>query len=155
MTDHRVADNPNDVWFRAGLSFECTGCGNCCSGPESGFVWVEDHEILAIATCMNMDHDLERFHQQFVRTIGARKSLVEYSDGDCIFLDPSSRKCSVYHARPQQCRSWPFWKQNLESPSHWGRAAKSCPGCNQGRLYSVDQIVRIQSEGQETQSGPS
>jgi len=79
----------SEVWYQAGLSFQCTGCGNCCSGPQTGFVWVSDQGIAAIAEIMNMGDDIDRFERQFVRTIGNRKSLVEYSDGDCIFLDPT------------------------------------------------------------------
>jgi Fe-S-cluster containining protein len=142
----------SDVWYQTGLSFQCTGCGNCCSGPQTGFVWVSDQEIAAIAEKMNMADDIDRFERQFVRTIGNRKSLVEYSDGDCIFLDPTLRRCSVYEARPMQCRTWPFWSENLKSPSHWGQAAKSCPGCNQGKLYSISKIEKILSQSDQAAS---
>ncbi|MFO0921466.1 MAG: YkgJ family cysteine cluster protein [Pirellulales bacterium] len=125
-------------WYHEGLAFECTQCGGCCSGAP-GFVWVEDWEIEAIAKAMNYD-DLDAFESKFVRQVGDRKSLVEYPDGDCIFLDPQSRGCLVYHQRPVQCRTWPFWDSNLESPRTWARAAKGCPGCNQGKVYSLDHI---------------
>jgi Fe-S-cluster containining protein len=134
-------------WYRAGLAFECTGCGNCCSGPQTGFVWVDQEEIESIAQKIGMQDDLDRFERTFVRNVGARRSLVEYSDGDCIFLDPKTRGCSVYEVRPKQCRTWPFWQSNLESPSKWGQAAKSCPGCNKGKLYTLEQIDRIQDHG--------
>ncbi len=135
----------HEVWYRGGLAFECTGCGDCCSGPSHGFVWVEDFEIEAIARHMGMD-DLDQFERQFVRRVGARRSLVEYSDGDCIFLDPDTRRCSVYTARPKQCRTWPFWENNLESPQAWSRAARACPGCNQGRVYALQDIRHIMAE---------
>jgi len=64
-----------------------TGCGNCCSGPASGFVWVNDEEIQSLANKLGMT-DTDAFERKFVRRVGNRKSLVEYSDGDCIFLDP-------------------------------------------------------------------
>jgi len=138
---------PSLPWYRAGLAFECTGCGNCCSGPQTGFVWVDQEEIESIAQKIGMQDDLDRFERKFVRNVGARRSLVEYSDGDCIFLDPKTRGCSVYEVRPKQCRTWPFWPSNLESPSKWGQAAKSCPGCNKGKLYTLEQIDRIQDHG--------
>ena len=142
----------SEVWYQAGLSFQCTGCGNCCSGPQTGFVWVSDQEIAAIAEKMSMGDDIDRFERQFVRTIGNRKSLVEYSDGDCIFPDPTLRQCSVYDARPMQCRTWPFWKENLASPTQWGQAAKSCPGCNRGKLYSLTQIEKILANSDQAAS---
>jgi Fe-S-cluster containining protein len=97
-SEHR----PSLPWYRAGLAFECTGCGNCCSGPQTGFVWVDQEEIESIAQKIGMQDDLERFERKFVRNVGVRRSLVEYSDGDCIFLDPKTRGCSVYEVRPKQ-----------------------------------------------------
>ena len=34
-------------------------------------------------------------------------------ESKCIFLD--KKKCSVYEARPIQCRTWPFWKENMNT----------------------------------------
>jgi Fe-S-cluster containining protein len=131
-----------DLWYRGGLAFECTGCGNCCSGPSQGYVWVNEEEIAGMAARLGID-DLDVFERKFVRQIGARRSLVEYGDGDCIFLDPQSRQCIVYEDRPTQCRTWPFWSSNVSSPKAWARAAKDCPGCNRGRLYSLGEIQRV------------
>ncbi|PLX82950.1 MAG: Fe-S-oxidoreductase [Desulfuromonas sp.] len=34
-------------------------------------------------------------------------TLARRADGDCIFLDPSSRRCTVYSQRPATCRNHP------------------------------------------------
>ncbi|MCY2974416.1 MAG: YkgJ family cysteine cluster protein [Planctomycetota bacterium] len=128
-------------WYQSGLAFECTQCGNCCSGPETGYVWVTDEEIDRLAVAMDMEDDVEGFKQKFVRQVLASQSLVEYSDGDCIFLDPKTRECMVYEARPVQCRTWPFWPQTVSSPADWARAAKGCPGCNHGPVYELPTIA--------------
>jgi Fe-S-cluster containining protein len=127
-------------WYSEGLSFECTQCGNCCSGPETGFVWVTEEEIVQIATAIGMENSLGEFEKKFTRQVGNRVSLVEYSDGDCIFLHPEHRNCTVYNARPSQCRTWPFWESNLKTSQAWAKAAVGCPGCNQGELYSLEDI---------------
>ncbi len=132
-------------WYQSGLRFQCTQCGNCCSGPGTGFVWVEADEIEQLAIAFGMGDDIEGFERKFVRRIGQRKSLVEYFDGDCIFLDPKSRGCLLYHARPTQCRSWPFWDKNLESPKAWAKAAAGCPGCNHGPLYEISTIRSLKT----------
>lgn len=138
---------PKLPWYSEGLSFECTQCGNCCSGPGTGFVWVNEEEIVQIAKAIGMENDLEEFERKFTRRVGTRVSLVEYSDGDCIFLEPTLRNCTVYEARPSQCRTWPFWASNIKSPKTWQQTASQCPGCNQGTLYSVEQIAeRIDHE---------
>lgn len=124
-------------WYRDGLRFTCTQCGHCCSGAP-GYVWVSTEEILAMAEAMQMEEPA--FRDKFVRRVGDRESLIEYSDGDCIFLDPQTRGCMVYAARPVQCRTWPFWDSNLESPSSWLRTCEVCPGAGEGKLYSLDQI---------------
>lgn len=80
-------------WFKDGLRFECTQCGDCCTGAP-GFVWVNQEEIEAIAKKINVD--LEEFEKKYVRKIGIRKSLVEFPNGDCVFFDTEKRNCSVY-----------------------------------------------------------
>ncbi len=130
-------------WYAGGLAFQCTQCGNCCSGPGNGYVWVTDDDIAHMAKVMEMEDRIDQFEQRFVRQVGMRRSLVEYSDGDCIFLDPQSRTCLVYEARPIQCRTWPFWDRNLESPVAWNKAAENCPGCNRGEIYGFNEIEDI------------
>lgn len=124
-------------WYRDGLRFECTGCGDCCSGAP-GYVWVDEAEIVALANEMQMTP--EDFERKFVRREGDGKSLTEYPDGDCIFLDPQSRKCSVYNARPTQCRTWPFWDSNLKRKKDWNDTCRICPGSGKGQLYGFDEI---------------
>lgn len=132
-----ATDSP---WYADGLSFECTGCGKCCSGPSNGFVWVNDDEIASIAHAMGFGDDTESFTKRFVRRVGLKQSLVEYSDGDCIFLEPETRRCLVYEARPIQCRTWPFWDGNLTTTEDWDETSRFCPGCNRGRVYALDDI---------------
>lgn len=124
-------------WYAQGLRFECTQCGNCCSG-EPGHVWVTDEEIANMASALEME--VEAFRDKFVRSVGSRLSLVEYPDGDCILLDPETRGCLVYTARPTQCRTWPFWSSNLKSERTWKETCQACPGAGVGKLYSLDEI---------------
>lgn len=130
--------NPSDPpWYADGLRFECTQCGACCSG-EPGYVFIDDGETAAMAAELNMSS--AEFEMKFTRRVGKRASLKEYPDGDCIFLDPKSRHCLVYKARPIQCRTWPFWDSTLESPDDWQETCEACPGAGKGQLYTFDQI---------------
>ena len=124
-------------WYRDGLRFECTGCGDCCSG-EPGYVWVNEAEIQQMADQLRVS--VEQFEGQFVRQIGRQKSLIEYPGGDCIFLDPDSRRCTVYAVRPIQCRTWPFWTSNLRTRKAWRETCQVCPGSGKGRLYTLEEI---------------
>ncbi len=124
-------------WYKDGLRFTCTQCGDCCSGAP-GYVWVDETEIVDLAKAMEMD--LETFRDRFIRRVGPRFSLVEYSYGDCILLDPETRKCLAYAGRPIQCRTWPFWNSNLRSESDWESTCEVCPGAGKGKLYALGLI---------------
>ena len=93
-----------------------------------------------------MDMDDETFCHKFVRQVGNRRSLTEYPDGDCIFLDPQTRHCMVYSARPIQCRTWPFWDSNLRTEEDWEDTCQSCPGAGKGKLHNIEKIETARKE---------
>jgi Fe-S-cluster containining protein len=124
-------------WYRDGLKFQCTQCGDCCTGAP-GYVWVTNQEIAALAAALGLDSDT--FEARYVRQVGARKSLKEFPNGDCVLFDSHTRRCTVYAARPRQCRTWPFWDSNLRTPADWQHTCQVCPGSGHGRLYSLEEI---------------
>ena len=128
----------NSPWYRDGLAFSCTRCGACCTGAP-GYVWVSEAEIRRLAAFRG--ETIEQFSARFVRRVGERYSLIEKPGGDCIFWD-KEEGCTVYPARPDQCRAWPFWPENVGRPRDWDRVREVCPGAGRGRLYS---LVEIQS----------
>jgi Fe-S-cluster containining protein len=71
--------------------------------------------------------------------------LVEFLDGDCVFFDNQTRKCRVYEHRPRQCRTWPFWNSNLNTPDDWRHTCKVCPGSGAGRLYQLEEIESMRA----------
>lgn len=127
-----------EPWFKDGLRFECTQCGDCCTGAP-GYVWVNREEIAALAQELKMS--VADFERKYVRTVGIRKSLIEFANGDCVFFDGEARKCTVYNARPRQCRTWPFWQSNTETPEAWKRTCQVCPGSGKGKLHPVEQVL--------------
>jgi uncharacterized protein len=124
-------------WYSEGLRFECTGCGDCCTGGP-GYVWVNQAEIDALARRLGLPVD--EFEQRFVREVGVRRTLKERKNYDCVFLDAETRKCTVYEDRPRQCRTWPFWNSTVKTPDAWERTCAVCPGSGHGRLYSLEAI---------------
>jgi Fe-S-cluster containining protein len=132
-----AAMETNGPWYKDGLKFTCTGCGDCCTGGE-GYVWVNKQEIAALAAEIGVG--IEEFEARYVRDVGVRKSLREYANGDCVFFDNKSRKCSVYGVRPRQCRTWPFWDSNIRTRETWAQTCQECPGSGKGRLYQLEEI---------------
>ena len=124
-------------WYQDGLRFECSQCGDCCTGAP-GYVWVNADEIAKLAEMLG--DDVATFEAKYVRKVGIRKSLVEFENGDCVFFDNQTRKCQVYEGRPRQCRTWPFWESNIETKEAWQRTCDVCPGSGQGKLYAIEEI---------------
>ena len=128
-----VSERP---WYRDGLAFECTRCGACCTGAP-GYVWVNAEEIAALAAFRG--ETVDDFSRRHVRRVGLRDSLIERPGGDCIFWS-KDQGCTVYEARPVQCRTWPFWPENIESPKAWDGVRAVCPGSGTGTLFTVEEI---------------
>ena len=126
-------------WYDKGLQFTCTGCGNCCTG-EPGYVWVTPEEAAEIG--LYLGKGVDQMCESDLRQVGRRLSLTERDNGDCTFLDPDTRKCTVYPVRPTQCRTWPFWPSNLQSPEVWEEVKRICPGSGKGEWVSVEEIQR-------------
>ena len=148
-------------WYADGLSFTCSQCGNCCTGGP-GYVWISEVEIDRLADFLQMPR-LEVL-KRYCRKIGGRISFKERILGpqrhDCVFLeeiestqyDPragrevrtTKRICRVYDVRPLQCRTWPFWPENLDSRRAWNAAARKCPGMSRpGRDFTREQIEAL------------
>lgn len=132
-------------WYDDGLRFECQGCGTCCRGE--GYVWVNRAAARRLAKHLGLG--VEEFGSRYLRRVRRRYSLTEKANHDCIFWSDRDG-CAVYEARPPQCRTFPFWSENLASESRWREAAATCGGMNTGRLYEIGEIREIRSSRAET-----
>ena len=133
-----MPNESEEPWYRDGLRFTCTQCGKCCTG-EPGTVWVDEVELKKLAAFRG--EPLREFVPLHTRKSRGRVTLREKANGDCVFFE-AGRGCTVYAVRPKQCRTWPFWESNLESPEKWERTESICPGSGEGELIPVEEIVR-------------
>ncbi len=133
-------------WYAKGLRFSCTQCGNCCTGPP-GTVWFTAEEAVSMAAALGITS--AEFYKRYAHKVDGRWSLSERRTAagyDCVFLDrtssPGRALCSIYSARPQQCRTWPFWPENLTSKKAWDQVKRRtpCPGMDQWTLVPVERI---------------
>ena len=141
-----------DDWYQNGLSFACHSCGHCCSG-SSGSVRFTDAEANAMAAKLAVTKD--QYFEQFTRKRGRGKNAyVELKEKrtkhgyDCVFLDrdtvPGKAICALYEVRPAQCRTWPFWEENLTSKAVWERVRlgpEGCKGIGVGPVVPYHDIV--------------
>ncbi len=134
-------------WYAGGLHFECIGCGNCCAGPDEGYIWITKPEVTRLAAFVGQEP--EEVRRRYLERVCARTTIIEQKrTKDCIFLTETSagRGCAVYPVRPNQCRTWPFWSANLRTADDWNIAGVRCPGINRGRLYGFDEIEAIRTQ---------
>jgi Fe-S-cluster containining protein len=124
-------------FFDQGLRFECQQCGHCCTG-EPGFIFVDKREIAPIAEYISQD--LSCFIDAFLYPFRTGYSIKEHDDGRCLFYKEG---CVIYPVRPAQCRTYPFWFENLRSLKKWRRVTRECPGIGSGSRYSKEQILEF------------
>lgn len=103
-----------DTWtrYRSGLCNDCAA--NCCSMPVE--VRLSDLVRLEVVDAFEAEHEAPK---QIARRL-AKAGLVGHfnfrnsiftlarrASGDCLFLDATSRRCTVYERRPDTCRKHP------------------------------------------------
>lgn len=107
-------------------SRECSSCaGNCCIG-ESGYIWINKEEINRLSTHLNIT--LDELRIKYLRKVTYRYSLKETKLSEnnyaCMFFDLKKKQCSIYEARPNQCRTFPFWDYFKDNEKE---VFKECP----------------------------
>lgn len=137
--------NEQQPWYRQGLRFQCTECGQCCTGSP-GYVWVTEQEIASIADYIKLSN--EEFIRRYVRVVGERLALLEHATNfDCVFL--KDKKCQIYPVRPKQCRTFPWWPGNLKTAEEWQKAARYCEGISMQAAVVPFPIIQEQLAIQE------
>ena len=122
--------------------YKCNKCpGYCCSYPV---IPLKKRDVERLAEHFGLSFKDAR--RKFTKVDGdepyamRRKEDVHFGR-ICRFFDTKERRCTVYEARPVQCRTWPFWPENVESPEDWEHVTQICPGSGKGRHYSADEII--------------
>lgn len=126
-------------FWEEGIRFQCQGTGKCCVSHTSfGHVYLTLKDRQRLARHLNMTTS-EFTRARCVKTDGYFH-LREVT-GPCSFL--KGKQCGVYEARPDQCRTWPFWPENMNARVWTKEIATFCPGVGKGRLYSKDEIEAL------------
>ena len=128
-----------DEFYKDGLRFACQpNCGACCS--QQGEVFVSGPEIHRLATFLRLSQP--EFRKRYLRKVHGKHALTDQVSGACIFLSPDL-KCTVYEARPDQCRTYPFWPQILRDKLSWEWESLKCPGIGKGEIVPLIQIKKL------------
>jgi len=136
-------DEVDTTFYAKGLRFECTGCGECCrSRGRQAWVYVTIDERCALARHLGLT--TSTFTRRYCARTHGFFHLRDPS-ADCLFLDGA--RCTVYAARPGQCRTFPFWRENMSVKAWKGEVARECEGIGRGRIWSKQEIeLRLDDE---------
>ncbi len=135
--------DPRDDWYARGVRFRCLGpeCGDCCSGKFGpGIVWLSDEELARLADHLGLS--LDKLRRRYLRRLDGRVSLRERANFDCVFYR-AGEGCTVYQARPLQCRTYPFWGRILASRRTWEIEAENCPGIGEDARVDGDEVRQL------------
>ncbi len=125
------------IHLQDGVRFSCQCSSRCCrfrDGHAHVYVSLEERRRLA----EHLGMTTSAFTRTWCETEDGEVQL--RSEGEaCVFLRDGL--CSVYEARPVQCRTWPFWPENM-SRAGWNEVAAFCPGVGKGRLIPATEIAR-------------
>ena len=126
--------------FKNGIKFKCQGSSNCCISRGSyGYVYLNKKDLINIAKYINVSINL--FKKKYCEYSNGYLHLKEIkTNGNCQFLE--NKKCSIYSARPIQCRTWPFWKENMNIKKWNEELTNFCPGIGKGKLISSSMIQK-------------
>ena len=118
-----------DTWikYRKGLCDDCNA--TCCTLPVE--VRLSDLVRLELISEFEAEHESEKSIAKQLSKQGVVQhfhfntgvyTLSQMANGDCLYLDPKKRRCTVYNKRPQTCREHP---QVGPKPNHCAYIANS------------------------------
>jgi uncharacterized protein len=122
-----------------GLRFECTGCGGCCTARgEYAHVYLNPDEAEALAE--ELELPLREFRRRYTFKDEYGYTQLRFDDSTCVFLERGTRRCTVYGARPTQCRTFPFWR-DLVADGRWTEEARAlCEGIGRGPTHRMHDV---------------
>jgi hypothetical protein len=102
------------------VKFNCTKCGKCCTGQPHQGVRLSPSDASRIISLIG---------PPAYRLATAHKSdhpQLKMPNGKCVFL--KDNLCMIYEARPDQCRTFPFWAGFWLDPKGGSYKKADCEG---------------------------
>jgi len=93
------------------LHYDCSKCPAYCCSYERIIVTKRDLVRLA----KHFDLDVETATARFTKIVEKEQVLRHQKDdiygSVCMFLDKTTRRCTIYNARPGVCHEYPDWSR--------------------------------------------
>jgi Fe-S-cluster containining protein len=130
---------PKKPFYIEGIRFECQGEGKCCvTRGRYSYIYLSFSDRRRLATHFGIS--TTEFTAKYTEKEDGRCQM-KNADKDCPFF--KNDRCDVYAARPWQCRTWPFWPENMDKTMWEREVVPYCPGVGKGRLYTAEEIEQI------------
>lgn len=150
MSQGADAEAGDPAWYAEGLRFACTQCGNCCRNQgQYAFVNLSPRDLESIPAFLGISR--AEFLERWCEKAPGCHPTLRMDQPACPFLDPESR-CRIYPVRPMQCRTWPFWRSNLQREVWETQVRARCPGIGSGPLHG-QQVIDAQARRTEAEFG--
>ena len=135
--------------YSKGMRFQCQKSSNCCVSRGSyGFVYLSKKDILRLSKYTDLSiKDFIKLYCE--KTDGFVHFKENRKNGRCQFLE--KKRCSIYAARPTQCRTWPFWNENMNAKTWNNNISKNCPGIGKGKVIKKDQILKFLKQDKDNE----
>lgn len=128
-----------EKFYEKGVRFQCQCSGQCCkTGKDYGYVYLSSKDCKNIAKFIGTS--IKQFTKKYVIKVSKAYRFRKITE-DCAFL--KDNRCSIYPVRPLQCRTWPFWPENMRKSGWIKKAVGFCPGIGKGKLYTAREIDKI------------
>tara|TARA_B100000686_G_scaffold197874_1_gene204711 strand:- start:192 stop:605 length:414 start_codon:yes stop_codon:yes gene_type:complete len=124
-------------WEKEPLRFECQpDCFKCCTKP--GIVHFDRQDIRKAAAYL--DVSIAEFKTTFLIRSDDGEWVLEVGENGtpCSFL--TDKGCGIHKAKPKQCHSYPFWRENMDSKNMWELVGGFCPGIDIGPMVKIETI---------------
>lgn len=123
------------------LDFSCQRCSNCCRlEPGAVFLTQEDADNISKSLGLSLNDFLTKYCRELYKGDIPVVALKEKKNYDCILWNGG---CSVYNARPVQCRTYPFWPYVVESKEYVDLEKRRCKGIGIKSDLALEEKIKL------------
>lgn len=123
------------------LDFSCQRCSNCCRlEPGAVFLTQEDAENISEILNLSLNDFLTKYCREIYKGKIPVVALKEKKNYDCILWNNG---CTVYNARPIQCRTYPYWPYIVESKEYIDLEKRRCKGIGIKGDLTLEEKIKL------------
>ncbi len=116
--------------YPSGYDFKCQMCGTCCHYGNDEYIKITAKEKSRILRHLGIS--AKSLLQHYAKIVNG-DIFLRRKQYKCVFLIDNG--CLIQSIKPSQCKTWPFWKENVFKNRFKGSILRKCKGI---RMVSSD-----------------